>query len=67
MKGRRMKTKNMFRFNATVSDRGQIFIPKALQDFFGIHSRDKVQFLVKDGGEVVFAKKEGGKNADKSL
>jgi AbrB family looped-hinge helix DNA binding protein len=55
-----MKRKNSFRFNATVSDRGQIFIPKALQDYFGIASRDKVQFLVRDGGEVVFKKKEAG-------
>lgn len=62
-----MRTKNMFRFSATVSDRGQIFIPKALQDYFGINRRDKVQFLVKDGGEVVFRKKEGDKYADKTL
>lgn len=58
-----MRRKNSFRFNATVSDRGQIFIPKALQDYFGIARRDKVQFLVLSGGEVVFKKKE--KDSDK--
>lgn len=58
----RTKVRQMFRFNATVSDRGQIFIPKVLQDYFGIHSRDKVQFLVRDGGEVVFRKREEEEN-----
>ena len=51
--------KNRFRFQATVSDRGQIFIPKALQNFFRIKSRDKVQFSVEPDGKVVFNKKEG--------
>lgn len=54
-----MKQKTMFRFAATVSDRGQIFIPKVLQEYFHIQRRDKVQFLVKDDGEVLFAKKKG--------
>ncbi|MDD3089623.1 MAG: hypothetical protein PHT95_06745 [Candidatus Omnitrophica bacterium] len=54
-----MKQKTMFRFAATVSDRGQIFIPKVLQEYFHIRRRDKVQFLVKDDGEVLFAKKKG--------
>ncbi|MGB2600767.1 MAG: hypothetical protein WBD00_06935 [Candidatus Omnitrophota bacterium] len=52
--------KNKFRFCATVSDRGQIFIPKALQEYFRIHSRDKVAFIVEDDGKVVFIKKKGG-------
>jgi len=52
--------KNRFKFLATVSDRGQIFIPKALQNYFQIEQRDKVAFEVEDDGKVVFRKKEGG-------
>jgi AbrB family looped-hinge helix DNA binding protein len=54
-----MTRKNRFKFSATVSDRGQIFIPKALQNYFHIRSRDKVAFVVEDDGRVVFRKKEG--------
>jgi len=50
-------TKNKFKFSATVSDRGQIFIPKALQEYFRIKSRDKVEFEVDLDGKVVFAKR----------
>lgn len=58
-----MIKKPTFRFHSTVSDRGQIFIPKVLQEYFNIKSRDKVVFVVKDDGSVVFsnAKKEGEK------
>jgi len=49
-----------FEFCATVSDRGQIFIPKALQDYFGIRNRDKVTFVVQGDGRVIFEKKRGG-------
>lgn len=52
-------SKLRFQFIATVSDRGQIFIPKALQDYFRIGNRDKVAFVVKDDGSVIFTKKEG--------
>ncbi|MFH1878666.1 MAG: type II toxin-antitoxin system PrlF family antitoxin [Candidatus Omnitrophota bacterium] len=56
-----MSGKNKFKFFATVSDRGQIFIPKALQNFFRIQRRDKVTFTVEDDGTVLFCKKnEGG-------
>ncbi|MFH1664593.1 MAG: hypothetical protein ABIA77_00385 [Candidatus Omnitrophota bacterium] len=51
-----MERKNKFRFFATVSDRGQIFIPKALQVYFRIKSRDKVAFVVEDDGKVIFRK-----------
>lgn len=51
-----MERKNKFRFFATVSDRGQIFIPKALQEYFRIKSRDKVAFVVEDDGKVIFRK-----------
>ncbi|MGB2599424.1 MAG: hypothetical protein WBB86_04775 [Candidatus Omnitrophota bacterium] len=51
-----MKRKSMFRFYVTVSDRGQIFIPKVLQNYFHIHRRDKVKFVVQDDGSVVFSK-----------
>ncbi|MGB2601167.1 MAG: hypothetical protein WBD00_07695 [Candidatus Omnitrophota bacterium] len=54
-----MKKKTRFRFFATVSDRGQIFIPKALQNYFHIKNRDKVAFIVDGDGKVVFTRKEG--------
>ena len=60
--GSRMKRRNKFKFQATVSDRGQIFIPKALQNYFEIRKRDKVSFVVDDEGKVVFNKKEEVKN-----
>ena len=53
-----MARKPKFRFFATVSDRGQIFIPKVLQEYFGIKSRDKVEFIVTDEGNVIFVKKK---------
>ncbi len=52
-----MRKKSMFRFFATVSDRGQIFIPKVLQNYFSIRSRDKVMFVVEDNGRVVFSRR----------
>ncbi len=52
--------KNKFQFFATVSDRGQIFIPKALQNYFRIRNRDKVSFMVSDDGRVIFGKKQEG-------
>ena len=58
---KRMGKKPQFRFNATVSDRGQIFIPKALQNYFGIKNRDRVAFIVQEDGRVVFKKREGVK------
>ncbi|MFH1798764.1 MAG: type II toxin-antitoxin system PrlF family antitoxin [Candidatus Omnitrophota bacterium] len=56
-----MDIQNKFRFHATVSDRGQIFIPKALQNYFHIRTRDKVVFEVENDGQVVFCKKKGRK------
>ena len=55
-----MRTKEQFRFCATVYDSGQIFIQKALQNYFRIQNRDKVTFIVEDDGKVVFRKKRGG-------
>lgn len=55
-----MSKKYRFRFSATVSDRGQIFIPKTLQNYFNIKSREKVSFVVEDDGRVTFSKKIGG-------
>lgn len=55
-----MKRTHRFRFFATVSDRGQIFIPKVLQNYFHIKSRDKVMFIVEDNGRVIFRKKRKG-------
>ena len=51
-----MHKKYHFKFKATVSDRGQIFIPKALQEYFRIRARDKVSFVVGDDGKVLFNK-----------
>ena len=57
-----MRRKSMFRFYATVSDRGQIFIPKVLQEYFHIKNRDKVIFIVEEDGRVTFSRKaEEGK------
>ena len=56
-----MLKKRSFKFVATVSDRGQIFIPKVLQEYLDVHSRDKVTFVVEDDGSVSFKKKEGEK------
>ncbi len=53
-----MARKNRFEFYATVSDRGQIFIPKVLQQYFHIKTRDKVAFIVEGDGSIVFRKKE---------
>ncbi len=61
-----MYLKRRFRFSATVSDRGQIFIPKVLQDYFRIHKRDKVVFMVQENGSVLFEKKEGETNGKDS-
>lgn len=58
-----MKGKYRFKFYATVSDRGQIFIPKVLQRYFTIRSRDKVAFVVQDDGSVMFYKKQSGVKA----
>jgi AbrB family looped-hinge helix DNA binding protein len=55
-----MIKRNRFKFLATVSDRGQIFIPKVLQNYFHIKCRDKVTFVVEDDGTVVFRKKKEG-------
>ena len=58
-----MKKRKGFKFYSTVSDRGQIFIPKALQDYFGIQKRDKVVFVFNNDGSIVFSKKgEEGDN-----
>ncbi len=51
------KRRHTFKFYATVSDRGQIFIPKLLQEYFEIQRRDKVAFTVGDDGSVDFRKK----------
>lgn len=52
-----MRKKFKLKFYATVSERGQIFIPKVVQGYFGIRRRDKVAFVLKDDGNVVFKKK----------
>lgn len=53
-----MRKRALFKFYSTISDRGQIFIPKVIQEYFGIKKRDKVVFVVKDDGSVMFSKKK---------
>lgn len=53
----RVRSKFRLKFFATVSNRGQIFIPKVLQGYFGIRKRDKVTFILQDDGNVIFRKK----------
>ena len=53
-----MAKRRGFKFYSTVSDRGQIFIPKVLQDYFGIQKRDKVAFIFRSDGSIVFTKNE---------
>jgi len=58
-----VRGKFRLKFLATVSNRGQIFIPKVLQGYFGIRKRDKVTFVLQNDGNVVFRKTtEGEKN-----
>ncbi len=54
-----MGRKFQLKFYATVSDRGQIFIPKKLQEYFNIAKREQVMFVVEDDGRIVFSKKKG--------
>ena len=62
-----MPSKKRFKFKATVSDRGQIFIPKIVQNYFGIKNRDKVVFEVQDDGNILFKKKRRENNDWKIL
>ncbi|MDP8258604.1 MAG: hypothetical protein P9L90_04200 [Candidatus Aadella gelida] len=66
-----MRGKFKLKFFATVSNRGQIFIPKVLQGYFGIRRSDKVTFVLQDDGNVIFRKKsdreKGVKNVQKAV
>jgi len=39
---------------ATITSKGQITIPKDVRTRLGLHSGDKVHFLIEDGDRVVF-------------
>ncbi len=49
------QVKNIW-FDMTVSSRGQIFIPKAVQRYLDIGTGDKVRFRVGEKGKIVFSK-----------
>lgn len=57
----------LFKFNATVSDRGQIFIPKKIQEYLGILPRNKVSFIVGSDGRIIFHKKEEDDGKDRQV
>jgi len=61
-----VRGKFRLKFFATVSERGQIFIPKVLQGYFGIRRKDKVAFVLQDDGNVVFRKKTEGEKGVKN-
>jgi len=39
---------------ATLTKKGQITIPKAVRDSLGLHTGDKVEFVVSESGEAFF-------------
>lgn len=39
---------------ATVTSKGQITIPKSVRQQLHLHTGDKVDFVVREGGEVLF-------------
>ncbi len=38
---------------ATITNKGQITIPKEVRDAFGLHSGDKLEFFCEQGGRIV--------------
>ncbi|MBA3029432.1 MAG: AbrB/MazE/SpoVT family DNA-binding domain-containing protein [Desulfobacteraceae bacterium] len=38
---------------ATMTNKGQITIPKAVRDSLGLHTGDKIEFILKDDGEAL--------------
>lgn len=38
---------------ATLTSKGQITIPKAIRDGLGLHSGDKLEFIVTENGDVL--------------
>ncbi len=38
---------------ATITSKGQTVIPKPVRDFLGLHSGDRVDFIIQDEGSVL--------------
>ena len=38
---------------ATLSSKGQLVVPKAIREQLGLHSGDKVDFIVQENGDVL--------------
>ena len=39
---------------ATLTQKGQVTIPKAVRDSLGLHTGDKLEFIVSENGEAFF-------------
>ena len=39
---------------ATITKKGQITIPKTIRDFLGLHTGDKLEFIISEKGEAIF-------------
>jgi antitoxin PrlF len=39
---------------ATLTNKGQVTIPKAVRDSLGLHTGDKLEFVVTESGEALF-------------
>ncbi len=39
---------------ATLTKKGQVTIPKAIRDLLGLHTGDKIEFIVGKNGEALF-------------
>ncbi len=39
---------------ATLTNKGQVTIPKAVRDSLGLQTGDKVEFVISEGGEALF-------------
>lgn len=40
---------------ATMTSKGQTTIPQEIRSFLGLHTGDKLEFIIEDGGRVVLA------------
>ena len=39
---------------ATLTNKGQVTIPKAVRDSLGLHTGDKLEFIISEKGEAIF-------------
>lgn len=45
--------------HATMTSKGQLTIPKRVRERLGLHAGDRVEFVEREGGEVVLTKRTG--------